>query len=142
MFKKVYLAEKLRKISSYIESYAEFNQNSPYTNIPYYMTRIDPSDHKERVMPGPPSMYNDYDPEDRLKNKEDMRRQGPHPGPVDIFTKDYPVTDTVFPNDEVKTDAQGEPHDTTTPGGRNENRETIPFDPGALDIENYDTYYG
>lgn len=115
--------------------------NSEYLNIPYHLPQTTPSLTKYDVRDGPPSLINDINKGQSRKDRIDTIRQGPYPGPVDIFTKDYPVTDTTFPNDEVKTGPQGERRDTTTPGGRNEDRWTVPFDPGALTNENYDEYY-
>lgn len=84
---------------------------------------------------GPPAMNNEpmNDDEDgRLKRKQDIRRQGERPDPKDPLTRVVvPVTTTVFP-ENIREDAQGHPNDTTLPGGRNENRDTIGFDPDEL----------
>ncbi len=109
---------------------------SPYINIPYYQTRMDPSDTQQTVQMGPPSMYNDTDKKDKLKNVEDMRRQGPRPGPIEPLTRIVlPVTVTVL--DDPKTDEQGERSNNTKPRGDTEdlNRDTIGFNPGEWERE-------
>ena len=105
---------------------------SPYLNIPIYQKRMDPSDPSQEIGMGPPSDYNDTDPEtDKLKNIEDIRRQGVKPGLSDqLEYKTQPITVTVIGN--PREDCQGEEYDTTTPKGRNENRDTINFDEGTL----------
>lgn len=110
---------------------AEEYGESPYLNIPYYQQQTDPSDPEEWIQSGPPSLYNDSDRSDRLKNKEDIRRQGPRPGPVDpLYLHTHPVRVTVI--GDPKTDAQGEPTDNVPGRGTHEdlNRDTIGFNPG------------
>lgn len=104
--------------------------NSGYLNVPYYQPYTYPSDQADWVQSGPPSLYNDLDKEDRLQEKNDMRRQGPNPGPVDILMSGRPVTDTII--EGPKTDAQGEPTDNVPGRGTSEdlNRDTIGFNPG------------
>jgi len=130
--------------STLVKSYIGDQQgDSAYLNIPFYQQRIDPSDPSWMIDQGPPSMYNDVQKSDRIKNKEDMRRQGPHPGPVDslINHSTVPVTNTNYGN--PKEDAQGEVPDNvkvrSRPGdedsGEDNNRETIHFDPGTINVD-------
>jgi len=127
-------------LSDVLRGYAHFVRTgqyseSPYINIPFFQTRMDPSDIKQDIQDGPPSLYNDPDKKDRLKNKEDLRRQGPRPGPTDPLIRVQPVLVTEV--GDPKTDEQGEPHDNTTPGANPEdlNRETIGFNPGEWERE-------
>ena len=128
----VSVADQIRKVAFMVD---DNYSNSPYVNIPIYMNQTEITPPSIDTMNGPPSMYNDLDKSDRLKNVEDIRRQGERPDPVDWSTKDTkPVTETVLPGDgEGFQDVQGEPWNvTTTPDGRDENRDTIGFDPGTL----------
>lgn len=125
------IADYVRKLASDIEALQE--GDSPYINIPYYQQRVDPSDPSWMIEMGPPSLYNDYDRKDRLKNKEDIRRQGPYPPlPDRLHKKVMPVTVTNI--GDPKEDAHGEVRDNTLPGARNENRDTIGFNPGELNV--------
>lgn len=114
---------------------ADQGGNSPYWNLPIYeMARLDQSQTHDEVQNGPPSMYDDTDPEDRIKNKTDIRRQGPRPEPHDPLTRVVlPVQDTVSLTDHYREDVQGKSNDSTLPGARNENRDTIGFDPDVVD---------
>ena len=126
----VCIADRIRKV---VRDVVAQSSESPYVNIPFYQTRMDPSDTKQTVMPGPLSEYNDTDKSDRIKNVEDMRRQGPRPDPTDSLTRVVlPVTVTNI--ESPRTDEQGEEPNNTTPDGRNENRDTINFDPGTLNV--------
>ena len=122
------VSEILRGMASYLKT---GQSESPYINIPFYQTRMDPSDIKQDVQDGPPSLYNDTDKKDRIKNVEDMRRQGPRPGPIDPLTR---LIAPIYLDNvgEPKTDAQGESPDNTTPDANPEdlNRDTIGFNPG------------
>ena len=128
----VSIAEKIRKIAFLVDD--NYSGDSPYLNIPIYQQRIDPEPDSKEIGDGPPSMYNDTDKNDRLKNVEDIRRQGDRPDPVDWM--DYnsrPVTDTT-PMGNFE-DTQGNPiNDSTTPEGLNENKDTIGFDPDVLNV--------
>ena len=128
----VSIAEKIRKIAFLVDD--NYSGDSPYLNIPIYQQRIDPEPDSKEKGDGPPSMYNDTDKNDRLKNVEDIRRQGDRPDPVDWM--DYnsrPVTDTT-PMGNFE-DTQGNPiNDSTTPEGLNENKDTIGFDPDVLNV--------
>jgi len=128
---RVCMSDYIRKLANRLaaDEYGE----SVYLNIPYYQQQTDPSDPSEWIQSGPPSMYNDTDKSDRLKNKEDIRRQGPRPGPIDPLYSGRPVTVTVF--EEAKTDEQGEPRDNVPARGTHEdlNRDTIGFNPGQWD---------
>lgn len=111
---------------------ADQKGNSPYLNIPIYQKKIDPSDPSWMIDQGPPSMYNEPDPERRIKKKlkKDIRYQGPRPTPVDPLYSGRPVTVTV--HEEAKTDEQGKPRDNVPARGTSEdlNRDTIGFNPG------------
>lgn len=128
----VSIAEKIRKIAFLVDD--NYSGDSPYLNIPIYQQRIDPEPDSKEIGDGPPSMYNDTDKNDRLKNVEDIRRQGERPDPVDWM--DYnsrPMTDTT-PMGNFE-DTQGNPiNDSTTPDGLNENKDTIGFDPDTLNV--------
>lgn len=110
-----------------------YSGDSPYMNILEYQNQIEPEPDSKEIQNGPPSMYNDLDKKDRCKNEEDIRRQGERPTPVDWMDYDSrPITDTT-PTGYFE-DAQGEPiNDSTTPDGRNENKDTTGFDPGELE---------
>lgn len=110
--------------------------NSPYLNIPYHLPRLYPSDPAQVVQDGPPSMYNEPGLSERTKNKKDIRRQGPRPTPVD-WNEKYVLPVTVTNIGNPKEDVQGEPRNNTTPEGRNEDRDTIGFNPGELDHNPY-----
>jgi len=107
------------------------DSDSPYINIPYNTYQNDDTVQNDEVALGPPSMYNDIDEDDRLSKSEDIRRQGIRPY-RDTFEKGVlPVTVTVL--NEEKTNEQNNPtNDTTFQGARNENRDTIGFNPGEF----------
>jgi len=124
-----HLRDKAHELFQYIEA-----SESPYLNIPIYQNRIDPADPSWMINQGPPSMYNGLGEDAEIKNKKDMHRQGPRPTPVDPLHREveFPVTETII--GEPREDLQGGPwNDTTTPNGRNEDRDTIGFNPGELD---------
>lgn len=97
----------LRKLAYVIDDLAHQSE-SPYHNLPLqYTKRLELSLPSEEVQDGPPSMYNDVQKSDRLKNEEDIRRQGerPHIDYLERHTK--PVTVTEFGN--VREDVYGNP---------------------------------
>jgi len=98
--------------------------DSPYVNIPIYQTRMDPSAPGSDIGFGPPSMYNDPDKKDRLKNEEDIRRQGERPL-RDIYDHQeaLPVTVTIL--DDPKTDNQGDPTDNVPARGMGDNSDDL-----------------
>lgn len=129
----VSVADQIRKLAFMVDD--NYSGDSPYMNIPIYMNQTEITPPSSDTGDGPPSMYNDTDPSDRLQVQEDIRRQGERPDPVDWSTNHTkPVIETVLPGDgEGFQNVQGEPmNDTTTPDGRNENHDTIGFDPGTL----------
>lgn len=106
------------------------DSESPYLNIPYYQYRVDDTVPSDEVQSGPPSNYEDPDRTDRSKYKEDIRRnQGKNPY-KDVFDSPMlPAVVTVL--NEEKTDEQDKPtNDTTKSEARNENRDTVGFNPG------------
>lgn len=111
-----------------------YSGDSPYVNIPFYQQRIEPEEDSKEIQDGPPSMYDDPDQTDRLKNKEDIRRQGERPDPIDWNDKFIkPVVETQFGS--PFEDNQGKPvNDSTTPDGLNEDKDTIGFDPGETTV--------
>lgn len=129
MYKSI--SEKIRKIALLLDYSIS---NSDYLNIPIYQQRLDVEEDSSEVQEGPPSMYNDVDVKDRIKNIEDIRRQGERPLRDIFYYKDRPSADTLL--DSPFQDVQGNPvNDSTTSEGLNENRDTISFDPDVL-IEN------
>jgi|LAHU01.1.fsa_nt_gb hypothetical protein len=126
------LSEKIRKIAFMVDD--DYSGDSAYVNIPIYQQRIEPEEDSREIGNGPPSMYEDPDQKDRLKNEEDIRRQGEQPGPVDWLDRHTkPVVETNF--GAPFEDDQGKPmNDSTTPGGLNENKDTIGFDPDELNV--------
>lgn len=120
------VSDRLRRCASFIDrdALAGYSE-SPYVNIPFYQTRMDPSDSGGEVGLGPPSVYNDLDRKDRIKNVKDIRRQGPRPR-RDIFEEQQqlPVQVTII-QDDGKTDAQGEPRDNVPARGLGENWEQL-----------------
>lgn len=126
------LSDRIRKLAFMVDD--NYSGDSPYLNIPIYQQRTDPSVSKDVIQNGPPSMYNDTDEKDELKRVEDIRRQGERPDPVDwVDYNSRPVMDTTPTGHFENT--QGDPmNDSTTPDGRNENRDTIGFNPGQLDV--------
>jgi len=106
------------------------NQNSPYLNIPIYQTRISPSSPGSDIQSGPPSLYNEPGRSQRGNPKHMIQFQGERPLVDSLVNHStVPVTTTVI--NEEKTNAQGEPvNDSTTPDGRNEDRDTIGFNSG------------
>lgn len=128
------VSDRIRRVASMIlkESWAEQSE-SPYQNINIYQQQTDPSDPGEEIMDGPPSVYNDpcfrsVDDKDRLKRKEDIRRQGERPQPSDRLDVNLtPTTVTVI--EDPKTDEQGQSRDFVKQRGMGEaweelNRET------------------
>lgn len=126
------ICEKIRKLALLLDDTVS---NSAYLNIPIYQQRIDTEEDSSEVQMGPPSMYNDYDEEGRIKNKEDIRRrQGERPLKDWSYYNSRPVVET-FRGSPFE-DVQGNPmNDSTTIEGLNENKDTISFDPDVL-IEN------
>jgi hypothetical protein len=131
----------LKKLAARVVATDDYSGDAPYLNIPFYQTKMEPEEDSREVGMGPPSMYEDPDRSDRLKNREDIRRQGPRPQPSDRMEKEYerPVTDT-SPLGEPRENLQGGPwNDTTTPKGRRDDegdRETWAPDEG--DLTEYD----
>ena len=137
------ISDKIRKIARTILG----DDNSPYMNIPYYMTTMDQDETSQEVALGPPSMYDSLDDEStqqngREKHQKDMRRQGPRPEPHDPLTRvTLPVTNTIL--ELPRTDTSGERwNKTTMPGGRSngdgpDNRDTLGFDPDSLTSDQY-----
>lgn len=126
------ISAKIRKMAAQVggDGYGE----SVYLNIPTYQQQTEPEEDSREIGNGPPSMYDEPDKSTRDKNKEDIRRQGPRPGPIDSLIKDFAVTETVV--GEPRESLQGGPwNDTTTPDGRNEDRDTIGFDPDEYSSE-------
>jgi hypothetical protein len=122
----------LRKVADDISiryGYGETSE-SPYINIPIFQTRLDPSDTKQVIQDGPPSMTNEPGRSQRGNPKNLMQFQGERPEVDSLINKStVPVTNTVI--NEEKTNVQGEPvNDSVTPGGHNEDRDTIGFNPG------------
>jgi hypothetical protein len=126
------LSDRIRKLAFMVDD--NYSGDSPYINIPIYQNQIEPEEDSREIGDGPPSLYNDTDKEDKIKNEEDIRRQGERPAPVDWM--DYnsrPIIDT-NPSGHFEN-AQGEPvNDSTTPEGLNENKDTIGFDPDELNF--------
>jgi hypothetical protein len=123
--------EKIKKIALLLDYSIS---NSDYLNIPIYQQKISPEEDSSEIQMGPPSMYNDIDSDDRIKNKEDIRRQGERPLKDIFYYNSRPITDTLM--DFPFQDLQGKPvNDSTTSEGLNENKDTISFDPDVL-IEN------
>ena len=112
------VSDKVRAMARRMEkrSYAEQSE-SPYQNINIYQLQTDPSDPSVDVGGGPPSPYNDTDlKEDRIKPKEDIRRQGLRPIPRDpLEVHILPMETTV--RDEPKEDVQGITTHWTKPRG-------------------------
>lgn len=137
----------LLSLSSYIKKAAMrlvaddgYSGDSPYLNIPIYQNRTEPEEDSREIGVGPPSMYDEPDPSTRDKNKEDMRRQGPRPTPVDSLKRDFeePVTITV-PIGEPRENLQGGPwNDTTTPNGRGDEGDRETWAPDEGDLTRYD----
>lgn len=126
------LHDYLRRVSASISERYSNGQygESPYLNIPIYQTRTDPSDTKQVIQNGPPAMTNEPGRSQRGDPNNLMQFQGERPLVDSLVNKStVPVTTTVI--NEEKTDAQGEPaNNSTTPEGRNQNRDTIGFNPG------------
>jgi hypothetical protein len=123
----VCISDYLRKLAFMVDD--NYSGDSPYMNIPFYQQRTEPEEDSKEIQMGPPSMYNDFDKTDRLKNEEDIRRQGERPDPVDWLDRHTkPVVETEIGG--VWEDTQGMPmNDSTTPEGLNEDKDTIGFDP-------------
>lgn len=113
------------------ESWADQSE-SPYQNIGIYQQQTDPASPYDEVQLGPPSLYNDVnykslDDDDRIKKREDIRRQGERPE-KDIFdTRLSPTQVTTL--EDPKTDEQGKQRDNVLERGLEEawedlNRET------------------
>lgn len=126
------LSSKIRKIAFMVDD--DYSGDSPYMNIPIYQQSIEPEEDSREIQNGPPSEYEDPDQKDRLKNVEDIRRQGERPGPVDWLDRHTkPVTETNI--GAPFEDTQGQPmNDSTTPEGLNEDKDTIGFDPDELNV--------
>lgn len=138
---RVELHRVIKKLASDISRRYSSGQygESPYLNIPYFQTRMDPSDTKQDLQNGPPAMTNEPGRSQRGDPSTLIQfQQGERPL-VDslVNNSNFPVTNTII-SDE-KTDAQGEPtNDTTTPDGGGQNRETIGFNPGEWTEPNMD----
>jgi len=120
------VSEKIRKIAFLLGD--SYPSESAYINIPFYQQQTEPEEDSAEIALGPPSMYDEPDRSTRDKYREDIRRQGPRPLPSDRLIKDYVVTETIpgLPRENLQG---GSWNDTTTPEGRNEDRDTIGFDP-------------
>lgn len=70
------ISSRLRKLAFILDG---VGQDSPYANMFHYKRRTPQTTPSEDIGMGPPSMYNDLDKSDKLKNKEDIRRQGERP---------------------------------------------------------------
>ena len=117
------VSDRLRKCAFLFDRDAA--TDSPYENINIYQQRTDPSSPGAEVGFGPPSMYNDLDPKnDRLKNVEDIRRQGERPL-RDIYDQQQSLPVTVTVLNDGKTDAQGEPTDNVPARGMGDNWEQL-----------------
>lgn len=131
MRRYIALAERLRKIAFMVGD--DYSGDSPFLNIPIYQDRIEPEEDSTEIGIGPQSLYEDPSEIREKRRKNDIRRQGPRPDPVDsLFNNIIPVTDTIHGN--PKEDEQGKVKDTVTPDGRNENNDTIGFDPDELNV--------
>lgn len=125
------ISDRLRKIAFMVGD--DYSGDSPYLNIPIYQDRIEPEEDSTEIGVGPQSLYDDPIELRKRRRKKDIRRQGPRPDPVDIiFNHIIPVTTTNI--GDPKENEQGKVKDTVTPDGRNENNDTIGFDPGELDV--------
>lgn len=127
----------LRRIAECVLSYDGYSGDSPYVNIPIYQQQTELEPDSREIGMGPPSMYDEPDSCGRLKNKNDMRRQGPQPLPTDPLHRDteYPVTIT-SPVGEPREGPTGEPWNSTTMprGSEDGNRETWAPDEGDLTL--------
>jgi hypothetical protein len=110
------VSERIRRIAAVMSRTSwEEQSESPYQSVNIYQLQTDPSAPGQEVSPGPLSVYNDPDfrsdnDSDRIKRKEDVRRQGPQPQPSDRL--DYRLTPTqVTVIEEPKTDEQGQSRD-------------------------------
>jgi len=115
------VSDSIRSIASAVGKTAWAEQSeSPYQNINIYQLQTDPEAPGQEVGLGPPSPYNDVDyrhdsDSDRLKRKEDIRRQGERPE-KDVFdTRLSPTQVTVL--EEPKTDEQSQGRDVVKPRG-------------------------
>lgn len=130
------LSSKLKKLAFMIGE--NYSGDSPYINIPFYKQRIEPEEDSSVIVDGPPSMYRTLQKSDSLADKDDINRQGERPDPVDslsVGTKPVIETNIGQPFENL----QGEDwNDSTTPDGLNENRDTIGFDPGTLNVDPFD----
>ncbi len=126
------LSSKIRKLAFMVDD--NYSGDSAYMNIPYYQQSTEPEEDSKEIQNGPPSEYNDTDRKDKLKNEEDIRRQGERPDPIDWLDRHTkPVTETNFGSPFENT--QGDPvNDSTTPDGLNEDKDTIGFDPDELNV--------
>lgn len=127
------VSDRIRRIAGLVDktSWAEQSE-SPYQNVNIYQLQTNPSDPGQEVGLGPPSVYDDTnvrhdDDQDRLKRKEDVRRQGERPQRDTLDVRLTPTTVTVY--EEPKTDEQGQSRDTVKGRGMGEaweelNRET------------------
>jgi hypothetical protein len=128
-----HVSDRIRRIAGLMDkaSWAEQSE-SPYQNINIYQLQTDPSAPGQEVGLGPPSPYNDTnfrhdDDQDRLKRKEDVRRQGERPQKDILDVRLSPTMVTV--HEDPKTDVQGKPQDQVPARGMGEaweqlNRET------------------
>lgn len=126
------LSSKIRKLAFMVDD--NYSGDSPYMNIPIYQQSIEPEEDSKEIQDGPPSLYNDTDRKDKLKNEEDIRRQGERPDPIDWLDRHTkPVVETNFGS--PFEDNQGAPmNDSTTPDGLNEDKDTIGFDPDEINV--------
>ena len=130
------LSDCIRKVAFMLEE-EDYYGESPYLNIPIFQMKIEPEEDSKELGNGPPSLYEDPPEERKEDSKKDMRRQGPRPE-IDIYDKSYPIQNTIF--DNPKEDAQGELVDHVTTKGRNENFDTIGFDPDELNDRPDDSF--
>ena len=126
--KKYSIADVLRQAASKVSD--EYG-NSGYPNLPTYhypaTTQNEPGTVPESTKEGPDTSED----KQKKKRKDEMMMPGERPLVDSLTIHVLPVTTTNI--GEAKENEQGEAvNDTTTPEGRNENRDTIGFDPGTL----------
>jgi len=110
------VSNRIRRIARLIDkgAYGEYT-DSPYQNVNIYQLQTDPAAPGEEVGLGPPSPYNDSNQSDRLKRKEDVRRQGERPFRDILDVRLSPTEVTVL--EEPKTDVQGKHTDNVPARG-------------------------
>jgi len=142
----VRVSNRVRRIATLIDKTSWADQSeSPYQNVNIYQLQNDPVDPSIDIGVGPPSVYNDSEykndnDQDRLKRKEDVRRQGERPQPSDRLDVNLTPTQVTIVED-AKTDEQGQSRDVVKGRGMGEaweqlNRETWRSEgPGAQWVE-------